>query len=1700
MNTLNNLTKLSIGLAWLLFPGVASSQTLLEENFDSVTLGPNVDEGVASDMAWTAAAPNGWTVDNSNMPMLDGEVLGTTEWRGWTFADNDWWASVDDQRRSEFEKSEGPAAIADPDEWDDVGSPAGVGRFESYLVSPVIDVTGVAGASVSIIFDFSWRPEGDQKGIVDVAFDGGEPQEVFRLDTASTNDDMTNETAEVNFVVPDGAAEAVVRFGMVDAGNNWFWAVDNIVVQRTTLFSEGFDSVTLGPNVDETVVSDMAWTATPPEGWTVDNSNMPMADGEVLGTTEWRGWTFADNDWWASVDDQRRSEFEKSVGVAAVADPDEWDDVGSPAGVGNFESYLISPAIDVSSVAGGRALFSFDFTWRPEGNQTGNVTVAFDGGEALEILRLDTASTSDMTNESRTIPFDVPAGAQALTLTFGMFDAGNNWFWAIDNIAVAPASDPVLPSNFAAVGDVLAKKATLTWEPAANLLGTIEVLRNGEVIAELPIDATSYEDSPPGVDAGGEVSFTYAIRVNSDGAPGGPIEGFEITDVTAPDAERIQLTWTSSEGTSYFIETSADGQAWQRDDAEITGTADTTTAEIQRAANADLELIRVGTAAGGGGLTLSQEVVFASDAPVYQEDFDSVVLGPNVDETVASDMAWSATPPEGWTVDNSNMPMADGEVLGTTEWRGWTFADPAWWASVDDQRRSDFTKASGVAAIADPDEWDDVGSPAGVGNFESYLVSPSIDVTELAGGPALIAFDYSWRPEGNQTGNVTVAFNGGEETEVFRLDTATTADDRTNESAAVEVMIPADATEVVLRFGMFDAGNNWFWAVDNIALRPVPMQILFEENFDSVVLGESVDEGGLGEGMDWTAEPPAGWTVDNSNMPMDAGELIGTTEWRGWTFADPVFWAQVDDQRRSEFTNASGAIAIADPDEWDDVGGPAGVGNFESYLISPPINVSSNAGGNVSVVFDSSWRPEGSQTGNVTVAFDGGAAQEVLRLDSATTSDDETNEVKVVPVSIPGGAQEMVLTFGMFDAGNNWWWGIDNILVTTQAVPVCPTGFSAAVNKTASTVELSWIAGSNLGDATLQVWRNGVMIAEGLDGHSANYSDAITVEDPNESLLFEYELRVIGGPIECEPLTRTVVFSQGAVQKLAQWDFEEGNGNIAANSVNENFAGDLVDLSENSWVDAGFLGGAIQFEGDGYIDLGTSETDDDTRAKSDALRPLAGITLSAWVNPTDFTEWAGIAGSLFDSGSNEGGFYLNTRSPSDFSFALATESDGQLTYLRAEGVTDEWTHVVGTYDGQEQRLYLNGEVVAARDAAGPIDYEPAPYGFQIGTFIDDNEDIRFSGQISQVAIWDGALSEDEIVLLYEIGRTGENIDPALDSDGDGLLDEWEIANFGDIAAQSALGDPDGDQLINLSENRAGTDPNKEDTDGDGVNDSTEIAFGSDATDGGAKPADNAVALAKSNGSTDSWATPDVWSNGEAPSGGKVYFANGEFATNLRTPAEASAFAGDSLELFNGAHLIVQGPSATIPQLTLRPGRIVHGGSNGSTVRIGGEGDTLSVTEDSNIFFAQNQGILEIGSTITGAGSLNLTPFSPFRGSAFEGGTVVLLGANSDFTGGWEVEDVTLKPAAEGSLGNADITLINATLDPDVDVSLPEQKLTLVGGLVKLVLDQDITFGAVSVGDQFNFENGTYTATDLLGLGFTEDNVVDGGGSLIVGGQ
>lgn len=108
-----------------------------------------------------------------------------------------------------------------------------------------------------------------------------------------------------------------------------------------------------------------------------------------------------------------------------------------------------------------------------------------------------------------------------------------------------------------------------------------------------------------------------------------------------------------------------------------------------------------------------------------------------------------------------------------------------------------------------------------------------------------------------------------------------------------------------------------------------------------------------------------------------------------------------------------------------------------------------------------------------------------------------------------------------------------------------------------------------------------------------------------------------------------------------------------------------------------------------------------------------------------------------------------------------------------------------------------------------------------------------------------------------------------DTDGDLLNDTWEQQYFGNITAQNATGDPDGDGLTNGQEEALGTDPTKADTDGDGVNDKDD-PFPTDPTRGGTASGTSSTSSTSSTrpptGTSTGTTTSDSRTTGGAPGG------------------------------------------------------------------------------------------------------------------------------------------------------------------------------------------------------------------------------------------
>jgi hypothetical protein len=403
----------------------------LVEDFDSLKLGPfeSGTESGGDGTDWTATAPSGWVMvlGPNHGPTAGGDAV--KEFNGWTFVDPVSWNATAGQDRVQFTKGTGVVAVGDSDEYDDAAD----AKFDAALSTPALNIAGAAAGSLYVTYDSSWRQE-PQSGKVLVSFDGGEP--VVLLELTPDTPTAYNETVTLALGNPDGAKSAVVTWDH-QGHNNWWWAIDNVSVYAKAVLPEGyyfvenFDDLELGPFVSdsESGGDGTDWTATAPADWVqaTGDGHGPTAGGDVA--VEFDGWTFLDPVSWNATAGQDRVQFTKGTGVVAVVDSDEYDDKADA----KFNASLSTPAIDISGASAGSLLLTYDSSWRQE-PQSGKVLVSYDGGAAVTLLEL-TPDTPTAYDESVELELNNPEGASSAVITWD-HQGHNNWWWAIDNIAV----------------------------------------------------------------------------------------------------------------------------------------------------------------------------------------------------------------------------------------------------------------------------------------------------------------------------------------------------------------------------------------------------------------------------------------------------------------------------------------------------------------------------------------------------------------------------------------------------------------------------------------------------------------------------------------------------------------------------------------------------------------------------------------------------------------------------------------------------------------------------------------------------------------------------------------------------------------------------------------------------------------------------------------------------------------------------------------------------------------------------------------------------------------------------------------------------------------------------------------------------------------------------------------------------------------
>jgi hypothetical protein len=209
------------------------------------------------------------------------------------------------------------------------------------------------------------------------------------------------------------------------------------------------------------------------------------------------------------------------------------------------------------------------------------------------------------------------------------------------------------------------------------------------------------------------------------------------------------------------------------------------------------------------------------------------------------------------------------------------------------------------------------------------------------------------------------------------------------------------------------------------------------------------------------------------------------------------------------------------------------------------------------------------------------------------------------------------------------------------------------------------------------------------------------------------------------------------------WHLDDrvGSTTVGDSSGNRNH-GVLMGLDPTlSWV-AGRLGGALAIGPDGYVSVADS-------ASINGI--IDQVTLSAWVyfdGVISVADGYGTAISRQIGATNEQYYHLSLHQPGNPTLFVGMSANLPAARPTTSKTVAQktWTHLAGTYDGSLATLYVDGVDVGSVSISGtfPIDTTPVILGGN-GNAATVTE--RFPGIIDEVALYNRALSPDEIRLL-----------------------------------------------------------------------------------------------------------------------------------------------------------------------------------------------------------------------------------------------------------------------------------------------------------------------------------------------------------------
>ncbi len=221
---------------------------------------------------------------------------------------------------------------------------------------------------------------------------------------------------------------------------------------------------------------------------------------------------------------------------------------------------------------------------------------------------------------------------------------------------------------------------------------------------------------------------------------------------------------------------------------------------------------------------------------------------------------------------------------------------------------------------------------------------------------------------------------------------------------------------------------------------------------------------------------------------------------------------------------------------------------------------------------------------------------------------------------------------------------------------------------------------------------------------------------------------IIAGSLQAQTIPNYVP-SNGLV---GWWPFNGNANDESGNGNNGTVNGATLNTDRFGLVNAAY-------DFDGLSDFITVNN-------SASFNLIQGMTISIWFKSNSNQQASIIEKFNPTNGPGDGGPQLVLRNTDLVDFSIFHNNSGNFVYSNAPSATSLWQHIVATWNGSQIKIFQNGVIldsIAFSQNLNPC-LEPLTIGkraFQ--------SDLHFNGKIDDIAIWNRALTQQEITALYQ---------------------------------------------------------------------------------------------------------------------------------------------------------------------------------------------------------------------------------------------------------------------------------------------------------------------------------------------------------------